>query len=101
MNYYQVLISAESREQANTILDALLVKKLVLGGPILEGPAKFWWKGEIIEMNYAYVLTYTTEKLKEEVIRVVSIASAEEVPMISFTQFEGNPPLLELIDSTL
>lgn len=51
MNYYQVFISAEDKGQATTILDALLKKKLILGGPILEGPAKFWWKGEIVEMN--------------------------------------------------
>ena len=52
-----VLISAEDKEQADTILDALLEKKLIFGEPILEGPAKFWWKGEICEMNYAYILT--------------------------------------------
>ena len=101
MTYYQVFISAENREQANGILDALLEKKLVLGGPILEGPAQFWWKGERIEMGYAYVLTYTTEKHKEVVMEVAGAASKEEVPMISFIPFEGNPELLKLIDETL
>ena len=57
--YLHVLISAENVEQANVILDALLAKKLVFGGPVLSGPAKFWWKGEICEMHYAYILTYT------------------------------------------
>jgi len=101
MQHYQVFISAENKEQATKILDALLENKLVLGGPILEGPAKFWWKGKIVEMNYAYVLTYTTEKLKDDVIRVASETSEEEVPMISFIPFEGNPALLKLIDDTL
>src|SRR3989344_5039725 len=101
MNFSHVLISAENREQATVLLDALLEKKLVLGGPILEGPAKFWWKGEIVEMSYAYVLTYTTEKLKDEVMRVAGEASEEEVPMISFILFEGNPELLKLINDTL
>jgi len=41
LNYYQVLISAENHKQAIAILDALVEKKLVLGGPILSGPAKF------------------------------------------------------------
>ncbi|MFT5036962.1 MAG: hypothetical protein ACI9VM_000534 [Candidatus Azotimanducaceae bacterium] len=44
MKYKQVLISAETFEQADHILDVLLEKKLILGGPVLQGPAKFWWK---------------------------------------------------------
>lgn len=98
---YQVLISAENKEQANTILDALLKKKLILGGPILEGPAKFWWKGEIVEMNYAYILTYTIGSLKEKVVEETKTACVEEVPMISFIPFEGNSELVKLIDETL
>lgn len=101
MTHYQVFISAENKEQADVILNALLEKRLVLGGPVLEGPAQFWWKGERIEMGYAYLLTYTTEKYKEEIMRVAGAASQEEVPMISFIPFEGNSELLKLIDETL
>lgn len=101
MQHYQVFISAETKEQANNILDALLEEKLVLGGPILEGPAKFWWEGEIIKMSYAYVLTYTVESLKERVLEISKKASAEEVPMISFVPLDGNQELIELIDKTL
>ena len=101
MKYLQVLISAENKNQANTILDVLLSQKLILGGPILEGPAKFWWKSEIVSMNYAYIFTYTTEKFKEKIIEEVKKASIEEVPMVSFMLFEGNPELLKLIDETL
>jgi len=101
MQHYQVLISAENKEQAMSILDALLEKKLILGGPILEGPAKFWWKGEIEEMNYAYILTYTTENHKAAVIEETTKASEEEFPMVSFIPFEGNEKLTKLIDETL
>lgn len=101
MKYYQVFISAENKEQGNAILDALLAKKLILGGPLLEGPAKFWWKGEIVEMSYCYILTYTIERLKQQLIDEYKKVSEEEVPMISFIPFEGNGELLKLIDSTL
>ena len=101
MKYYQVFISAEDKEQANKILDALLAKKLVIGGPILEGPAKFWWKGEIVAMNYAYLLTYTTDKFKVAVTEEAEKASEEEVPMISFIPFEPNKKLADFIDQTL
>ena len=82
--HYQVFISAENKEQATNILDALLKKKLILGGPILEGPAKFLWKEEIVEMNYAYILTYTLEKHKTAIIEETTKVSEEEIPMISF-----------------
>ena len=101
MQHYQVFISAENRKQAEVILDSLLEKKLILGGPILEGPAKFWWKGKIVEMNYAYIFTYTVETLKQRVIDECKIVSIEEVPMLSFIPFEGNTELSKLIDETL
>lgn len=101
MKYYQVLISAEDVEEANVILDALLVKKLVLGGPVLGGPARFWWKGEIVKMDYCYIMTYTLEDLKDKVIEEVERVAEEEVPMVSFIPFEGNKKLLKLIDDTL
>ncbi len=101
MKYYQAFISAENKEQASKILDALLEKKLIIGGPILEGPAKFLWKGEIARMNYCYILTYTIEKFKEQIIVECKKASMEEVPMVSFIPFEGNNELLDFISLTL
>ena len=99
--YLHVLISAEGTEEAGKILDALLEKKLITGGPILQGPAKFWWKGEIVEMNYAYILTYTIEKRKQAIIDTVKQVSREEVPMISFIPFEGNKELEDYISSVV
>ena len=87
MKYVQVLISAENVEQANTILDALLEKKLIFGGPVLQGPAKFWWKGEICEMNYAYLLTYAPQEKKDEMIAAAEAASQEDVCMVSCMPF--------------
>jgi hypothetical protein len=46
MQYYQVLISAEIRPQGLNILEHLISKQLVLGGPVFSGPAKFLWKGD-------------------------------------------------------
>jgi uncharacterized protein involved in tolerance to divalent cations len=100
-HHCHVLISAETQGGAQKILDALLAKKLVLGGPVIEGPAKFWWKGDIVAMNYCYLVTYTLERLKQQVIEECERVSEEEVPMISFIPFEGNAKLLKLIDETL
>ena len=100
MKSQQVLISAENVEQANVILDALLKERLIFGGPVLQGPAKFWWKGEICEMNYAYILTYCPTDQKEAMMAAAEAASPEEVCMISCLPFTGNQALEKLLDET-
>ena len=100
-DYLQVFISAEDKEQADKILNSLLNKKLVSGGLLLNAPARFWWKGEIANMNYYNISTFTKEKHKKAIIDDVKKTSIEEVPMIWFTKFEGNEELLKWIDETL
>lgn len=97
----KVEISAESREQADKILDALLAKKLVTGGQIIQAPARFLWKGEIVDMDYCTITSFTLATHKDRVIAEVKVISAEEVPMVSFTTFEGNKELLLWIEQTV
>lgn len=101
MNYLHVLISAESKEQADAILDALLEKKLVSGGLISHGPARFWWKGVITEMEYYNISTFTLAHHKEALIEEVERISVEEVPIVACTPLEGNKKFLEWIESSL
>ncbi len=101
MKYFQVQISAENKEQADKILNSLLEKKLVTGGQMINAPARFLWKGEITDMDYYTIISFTTETHKEAVIEDVRKTSAEEVPMIQFISFEGNEELLKWIDETL
>lgn len=99
--YYQVWISAEDKKQADDIMNALLDKKLVTGGQFIKTPARFRWKGEIVDMEYYSITSFTSEKHKEAIISEVERASVEEVPMISFIPFEGNEKLLEWIKQTV
>jgi uncharacterized protein involved in tolerance to divalent cations len=101
MQYYQTFISAETVEQAEAIRSALLKEKIILGGPILEGPAQFWWKDNIVDMNYVYLLTYTRENLRDEVNNIAETTSREEVCMISHLPFEGNQKFISLLNDTL
>lgn len=96
--YVRALISAENNVQANAILDVLLKSKLVAGGMITKGPAKVWWKGKIVEMEYYNISVLTKEKHKDAVIAKVKQVSIEEVPMIAFFPLEGNAELLDWID---
>jgi hypothetical protein len=114
MQYYQVFISAEQTIQAERILDALMARQLVSGGPILGGPAKFLWNFKdsdvpdhlrehkllVVEQDYKYLVTYTREDLKAELVDVAEAASLEEVCMISFLPMEPNRALKNLLDAT-
>lgn len=114
MQYYQVFISAEQTSQAYRILDALLARQLVFGGPVVGGPAKFLWNFKdsdvpsgmrahklfTLEQDYNYIITYTREDLREELIDVAEAASLEEVCMISFLPMEPNRSLRTLLDAS-
>jgi hypothetical protein len=114
MQYYQVFISAEQTAQANRILDALIAKQLVFGGPVVGGPAKFLWNFKdsdvpesmrqpkllTLEQDYNYIITYTREDLKDELVEVAEAASLEEVCMISFLPMEANRSLRNLLDAS-
>lgn len=100
--YYEVKISAEDQEQADTILNSLLSKKLVTGGQFIHAPARFLWKGKVQDMDYVTITSYTTGKHKQAVIEDVRKTSVEDVPMMTFTAPDDlNKELRDWIDQTL
>lgn len=114
MQYYQVFISAEQTSQAFRILDALMARQLAFGGPVVGGPAKFLWNFKesdvpegmrehklfTLDQDYNYIITYTREDLKDELVEVAESASLEEVCMISFLPMEINRSLRVLLDAS-
>lgn len=99
--YCKVEISAENTAQADKILTVLLAKKLITSGQVLAAPARFLWKGQIVDMDYVTIYSFTLEKYKQAVISEVKNASVEEVPMISFVQIDGNLEFFHWIEETL
>ena len=84
--YYEVRISAENMEQARTILNSLVDKRLSTGGQMFQAPAHFLWKGNKNSMpEYVTILTYTNELCKDQLMDDVRKTSVEEVPMVTFT----------------
>lgn len=53
-----------------------------------------------VEQDYNYIITYTREDLKDELIDVAESASLEEVCMTSLMPMEMNRSLRNLLDST-
>lgn len=100
--YYEVKISAENQEQADTILNSLLDKKLITGGQFITAPARFLWEGKVQDMDYVTITSYTTDSHKEAVIDDVRKTTSEEVSMITFIAPDDlNKELRDWIDETL
>lgn len=89
--FYQVFISAELRTQGMRLLEYLISKYLIFGGPVFSGTARCLWKNEIVEHDYCWVFTFTRENLKEELIREAEKESAEAICMISFIPLKAAP----------
>jgi len=89
--FYQVLISAELRTQGLRLLEHLITKRLVFGGPVLSGPARFLWKNEIVEHDYCWIITFTREDLRDELIKEAERESAEAICMITFSPLRREP----------
>lgn len=99
--YYEVFISAETQEQADTIINSLINKKLATGGQFIKSPARFLWKGKVVNMDYVTITSFTTESRKESLIEDVERMSVEDVPMVRFIPITTNEKLRDWIDSTL
>ena len=100
--YYEVKISAENQEQASTIMNSLLAKKLITGGQFVKASARFLWKGKVHDMAYVTMTSFTLEAHKIAIIDDVRRTSLEEVPMIWFVAIDDvNSELGEWIDRTL
>jgi uncharacterized protein involved in tolerance to divalent cations len=100
--YYEVKISAENQEQADTILNSLLDKRLVTGGQFIQAPARFLWNGNVQNTDYTTITSYTTDGHKDSVMEDVRKTSVEDFPMITFTAPDDmNQELRDWIDETL
>lgn len=99
--HYRALISAPSKDEANTILDNLLTKKIVAGGLITHGPSRYWWEGKIDETEYYNISTFIPARNKEMLIEEVRTISSDETPIVALFPMEGNQDFLDWVDSSV
>jgi len=98
LEFYQIWLSAEREEDARKILNGLTTRKLIVGGSIVNAPSHFWWKGKEIDLqDYCYVMAFSSADRKHEIEKEYARLSTEEIPMASFTKFEGNEKFLAYI----
>jgi len=97
MEFCQVLISATSKEEANSISDILVRKKFIAGSLILKGPSRYWWGGEIVEKEYLNVQAFSLIKNKEKIIEEVKKIHSDKCPIIAFFEIDGNKEFLDWV----
>jgi hypothetical protein len=103
VKYLQVMISSELRTQALRLLDHLIRKRLIFGGPVFSGPARFLWKNEVVEHDYCSSITFTPfdgspamHTLLEQAFRdrekeTTLVAYIEAVAALTFIPFTDIP----------
>jgi uncharacterized protein involved in tolerance to divalent cations len=100
-HYREAHISAKDEDQANLILNTLLKEKLVTGGLLFIAPARFLWQEKLVDLQYFNISAFTIEKNQKQIIETVKKVTKEELPMVWFTEIEGNEELLNWIDDIL
>ncbi len=98
--FIKVEISAETKQQADDILNVLLENKLVAGSILTNAPSRFWWKGQVLDMEYFTLSAFSLSQHQEAIIEQVKALTTEEVPMVWFWEINGNIELLDWITAS-
>ncbi|MFB6116367.1 MAG: divalent cation tolerance protein CutA [Candidatus Nanosalina sp.] len=99
--YIKAVISATSKQEADRISDMLIRDNLIAGTMIHSGPSRYHWEGDIVEKEYFRVQGHTLERHKKEIIRKVEDIHEDEVPIIEFTEVDGNQGFLDWIKESV
>lgn len=99
-NFIKIEISAETKQQADDILNALLEKKLVAGSVITKAPSRFWWKGQVLDMEYFTLSAFSLVQHQDAIAGQVKELTLEEVPMVWYWEINGNSELLDWITAS-
>ena len=99
--FCQVIISATSKKEADSISDSLVAKKLIAGSLIIKGPSRYWWNDKIVEKEYYNIQAFSLMKKKDQIINDVKKIHSDECPIIAFTIIDGNKEFLDWIKESI
>ncbi|MCK5084160.1 MAG: divalent-cation tolerance protein CutA [Candidatus Pacebacteria bacterium] len=95
--FCQVVISATSKKEADSISDSLVTKKLIAGSLTIKGPSRYWWNNKIVEKEYYNIQAFSLMKKKNQIINDVKKIHSDKCPIIAFTIIDGNKEFLDWI----
>jgi periplasmic divalent cation tolerance protein len=99
--YIKAIISATSKNEADRISDKLTQKGLVAGTMITKGDSRYHWESDTVEEKYFNISCYTLESKKESIIEHVEDLHSDNVPIIEFTDIDGNQDFLDWIEENI
>ena len=99
--FCQVIISATNKQEADTISDLLIRKKLIAGSLIIKGSSRYWWEGKIVEKEYYNIQAFSLIKNKEKIIKEIKKIHSDKCPIIAFIKIEGNQEFLDWIKNSV
>lgn len=99
--YCQVVISATSGKEAETIASQLLKKRLIAGSLIVHGPSHYWWLGKLVKKTYYNIQAFSVSSKKQGIITEVKRHHDDKTPIIAFVKIDGNAEFLNWIRDSL
>lgn len=99
--FYQVIISATSKEEADNISDTLVRNKLIAGSLIVKGTSRYWWNNEIVEKEYHNIQAFSLFAKKEKIISEVKKIHSDKCPIIAFLTMDGNSEFLDWVKESV
>lgn len=99
--HIKAVISATSKKEADRISDKLTQKGLVAGTLITKGDSRYHWKGDIVEEKYFNISCYSLDSKKESIVEHVEDMHSDNVPIIEFTEIDGNQNFLNWIEENI
>ncbi len=93
--YYVVFVTAENKEQAQKIADAVLNKKLAGCINTLEVTSQYWWENKLQKHPETMLIIKTVKDKFTELMKVIKENHAYSVPeIIALPIVKGNPQYL-------
>ncbi|MBI4426762.1 MAG: divalent cation tolerance protein CutA [Candidatus Kerfeldbacteria bacterium] len=99
--YRQVIISATSKKEAESLSALLLKKRLIAGSLIIHGPSQYWWQRKIVKKTYYNIQAFTVSSKKKTIIAQVKRYHSDRAPIIAFVQIDGNTEFKKWIDESV
>ncbi len=100
MSYNQVIISATSKREAETLSALLLKKRLIAGSLIIHGSSQYWWQRKIVKKTYYNIQAFTVSSKKKAITDHIRRRHADKAPIIAFIPIDGNTEFTQWISES-
>lgn len=87
MKFCQIYINATTSEEADKIINHLLIKRLIPGANVVNAPCKYWWEGKLVSRPDLIIFTTCRKDKTTEVEKEIMAIHSDKAPAIIFTDY--------------